>query len=210
MKRRDFLSATAATAAASLLPLHGARAAQAKPKKKPTLREKVLAHNQALIEGLFRLDKPLHPWRWIVVHHTAAESASLEGVSRYHAKRFEDPLGIQYHFLIGNGKKKPTGWIEVGRWQHQARAIHLFNPDKAPDAVAICLVGNFEERKPHRRQIDALTMLTRALMARLKIDVAHVTTHTGVDGRLTQCPGKHFPLKRYLADLAAETPSPFR
>ncbi len=169
-----------------------------------TQRQKTEQHNARVLAGLFELKQPLLRWQGIVVHHTAAPYASLAGIDRYHRKRFDDPLGIEYHFLIGNGKKAPAGKIEVARWQHQARSIHLFKPEKAPEAIAICLVGNFEETRPHPRQIEALTALTRTLMQRLKIPVEKVTTHTGVDGRLTQCPGKRFPTKRFLKSLRAQ------
>ena len=153
------------------------------------------------MSGLLQPGKPLRDWKWIVVHHTAASSSSLERIDRFHRKKFNDPLGIEYHFLIGNGRAKPEGWIENARWRHQELAIHLFHPERAPSAIAICLVGNFEERRPARMQMDALTSLTQTLMKGLGVDADHVTTHRRVDGRLTQCPGKRFPTKDFLQGL---------
>lgn len=192
MRRRDFLEISALAGVASAL---GGGVAAARP---PTDTE---AHNRAVIGGLLAVEGPVLAWEWIVVHHTATRKASVAGIDRYHRKRFEDPLGCQYHFVINNGKKLPVGWIEVARWRHQARGVHLFHPERAPRGLAVCLVGNFEETRLPRAMLDSLVLLTRALMSACDIPAERVTTHRAVDGRLTQCPGKHFPRQRYLSRL---------
>jgi hypothetical protein len=208
MQRRDFLrsacllAAAAAAPGAALAAQPPPRRAAAPPARRPT-RAQVAQHNAEVVAAVTAAPPSPLPWRWIVIHHTAAEGASLAGIDRYHAKRFEDPLGCQYHFLIGNGRRQPAGWIEPARWRHQARAIHLFHPERAPDAVAISHVANLEARRPTRAELDAVVDLTRALMAALGIDADHVTTHRRVDGRLTQCPGKHFPFAALQARLRA-------
>lgn len=176
----------------------GQVASALRPPRLP-VRAAIEAHNSALLGSLFTLKVPVARWDWIVVHHTAAPYATLKGIDRYHRKKFGG--GIQYHFLIGNGKRTGLGMIELGKWPSQERSIHLFKPEKAPRGIAICLVGNLEKKRPHKRQIAALVALTRALMKGTGVDVEHVTTHRGVDGRLTQCPGKHFNRKRFLAGL---------
>ena len=100
--------------------------------------------------------------------------------------------------LARAGLAGPEGWIEPARWPHQARAIHLFKPWLAPDAVAVSLIGNFEERRPRERQLEPGVELVRGLTTRLSIPPERVTTHRRVDGRLTQCPGKHFPYEAVL------------
>jgi hypothetical protein len=125
----------------------------------------------------------------------------LAGIDRYHRNHFGDPLGAEYHFVINNGRKLPLGWIEVARWRYQEPAWHLFHPERAPAGIAICLVGNFEKTEVAAGQLDVLVDLSLALMRGLSIDADHVTTHRGVDGILTQCPGKHFPRERYLRRL---------
>jgi hypothetical protein len=158
-------------------------------------------HNDEVLGALFDVDVPVYAWERIVVHHTATKAASLAGIDRYHRNHFGDPLGAEYHFVINNGRKLPMGWMEVARWRYQEPAWHLFHPERAPAAIAICLVGNFENTELAAGQLDALVDLSAALMRGLNIDVEHVTTHRGVDGRLTQCPGKHFPRERYLDRL---------
>lgn len=179
-------------------------AAGAEPTPKPTVAER----NRATIAGLFDLDRPLLAWEGIVIHHTAAEYASKAGIDRYHRKRFDDELGTQYHFLIHNGKKGPKGLIEAARWAHQARSIHLFKPEGAPYAITICLIGNFEERKVPKRMMESTVQLTQALSQRFAIPPERLTTHRGVDGRLTQCPGKHFSVSKWKAAVLRDQTPP--
>jgi hypothetical protein len=180
-----------------------------KKKKKKMTREQVTAHNTELLatlnEGLPERD---FDWKYIVIHHTASEWSSLERIDRYHREKFEDPDGIEYHFLIGNGKKRPGGYIELGRWRLQKLAIHLFKPEGAPQAIAVSLVGNLHERKIKETQYDALLELVARLMKDHDIPIERITTHTGVDGNLTVCPGKHFPYRRLIKDLEARTSTP--
>lgn len=145
-------------------------------------------------------------WKWIVVHHTAAESASLEGIDRYHRNHFGSPDGAEYHFVVNNGRKRPMGLVEAARWRYNNLGAHLFHPERAPDSLAICVIGNFETRKFPGVMLRELTFLTRVLMDKFAIPPERVSTHRGVDGRLTQCPGKHFPTKRFLARLRTATP----
>lgn len=164
-------------------------------------RARTRRHNDAVLGSLFDVEVPLYAWERIVVHHTATMAGSLAGIDRYHRNHFGDPLGAEYHFVINNGRKLPMGWIEVARWRHQVPAWHLFHPERAPAGVAICLVGNFEKTELADGQLEALVDLSAALMRGLSIDVDHVTTHRGVDGILTQCPGKHFPRARFIERL---------
>lgn len=141
-------------------------------------------------------------WDWIVVHHTASGGATVAGLDAYHKRRFGDELGAEYHFVINNGVKGPDGAIELARWRHQVGAAHLFHPERAPASLAIVLVGNFETKgPPSGAQMLALGQLTRALQAKFSIASDKVTTHKGVDGRLTQCPGKDFSFEALAAQL---------
>jgi N-acetyl-anhydromuramyl-L-alanine amidase AmpD len=188
MQRRSFLAA-----GALLLPAPLA----AKPRPAGPAVD-VAADNAELIARLRAPGPPLRTWKWIVVHHTAAEHATLAGIDRYHRNHFGDPLGAEYHFVINNGKKRPIGLIEAARWRYQEPAWHLFKPHNAPDSIAVCLIGNFEKRPLPPAMLDALVELTAALMRELSIPAEHVSTHRVVDEKLTQCPGKLFPRDEFL------------
>ncbi len=190
MHRRDLLGAAALGAASVLLPALSLRAGV--PPRRAS-RVAVDEHNLSVLDVLLQPGPPLRSWRWIVIHHTASEHSTKARIDAYHRRKFDDPLGCEYHFLVHNGRKAPEGWIEPARWSHQARSIHLFKPEGAPDAVTVCLVGNFEERRVRARQLDPVTDLVDALCDGLSIPLDRVTTHRRVDGRLTQCPGKRFP-----------------
>ncbi|MCO4763899.1 MAG: N-acetylmuramoyl-L-alanine amidase [Myxococcales bacterium] len=137
-------------------------------------------------------------WQHIVLHHTATTKGSLRGIDRYHRKRFSDPLGIEYHFLIGNGHSAPDGLIELGRWRSRARSLHVVHPSRAPLAVTISLMGNLHERPPSQAQMVAVETLMRRLMNVYKMGPERVSTNTRVDGTFTVCPGRHFPIDNLL------------
>lgn len=152
-----------------------------------------LDHNARLLQVLAELpgDEGL-PYQAVVVHHTAAESATLEGIDRYHRNHFGDPLGAEYHFVIGNGRREPMAKILEARWRHQAWAAHLFHPERIPPSIAVCLIGNFHERPLPSPMTDALVELLAVLLHRRALTVDAVTEHRTVDRRLTACPGRHY------------------
>jgi len=199
MHRRHFLAGTCATLLPSPL------AAKTRPGAADQAAElaATAAHNAEVIAQLRDPGAPLRAWEWIVVHHTAAEFATLAGIDRYHRTHSGDPLGAEYHFVINNGKKRPIGLIEPARWRYQEPAWHLFKPDNAPRSIAVCLIGNFETREFPTPMLDALLTLTRALMHTFEIPANKVSTHRVVDEKMTQCPGKHFPREAFLARLTA-------
>jgi len=200
MHRRTCLSYLAGAGALGLGALSRPAAAAG-----PDVAAEVATRNAAVLAGLDQPGPPLRRWQWIVVHHTAAEYATLPGIDRYHRNHFGDPLGAEYHFIINNGKKdranRPIGLIDIARWKHQEPAWHLFKPDNAPESIAICLVGNFETRGLPPAMLTALTDLTRALIKLCEIPRERVSTHRVVDEKMTQCPGKLFPREAFLQGL---------
>lgn len=164
----------------------------------------VAAANAALVAAIApRQGEPV--WRGIVIHHTAAENDSLAGISAGHAKRFRDPLGIQYHFLIGNGHSAPDGAIQIARWQHRALSIHVVHPERAPTAITVSLQGNLHERSVSAAQMVATESLIRQLLKVYALSPDRISTNTNVDGLFTVCPGKFFPIDRLLYRLRHAT-----
>ena len=159
---------------------------------------------------LFGIDS-VRKWKTIVIHHSATTAGSAAAFDRYHRQTLGDPDGIKYHFVIGNGNGSPDGLIEVtDRWRTQKDAAHLYHPENAPDSIAICLVGNFEESRPTSAQIDAADKLAYVLMRRFDIPLSRVLTHRMVDEDATVCPGRYFPIDtmiQTLANLSLATPA---
>jgi N-acetylmuramoyl-L-alanine amidase len=167
----------------------------------------VAARNERTIATLFDGLPAGESWNSIVFHHSATAGGSKQRFDAGHRRKFDDPDGMEYHFLIGSGIGSPDGLIEVGdRWQQQMLAFHLFTHARDRGSIAICLVGNFElpGRTPSAAQLRAVTALTRALAAKYNIPTEALTTHRGIDGRLTQCPGKNFPLARIKQAMAVQ------
>jgi hypothetical protein len=142
-------------------------------------------------------------WRWIVVHHAAMEEGSAERIHRVHLGNGWDGLG--YHFVIGNGTLSGDGQIEMGfRWRDQLHGAHARARPGDDNrwnlhGIGICLVGDFTDHGPSRRQLDALVLLVRALMAEYDIAPSNVVPHSIVHD--TACPGARFPWRDFMTRI---------
>jgi N-acetylmuramoyl-L-alanine amidase len=135
------------------------------------------------------------PWRWIVIHHSATDAGSAAAFDAFHRNgRRWDELG--YHFVIGNGGGSGDGLVEVGsRWPKQKWGAHCRvgdNEEYNYFGIGICLVGNFDKRRPSEAQMQSLARLVAYLAARYKIDECHTIGHGSVGD--TRCPGRSFPM----------------
>ena len=136
-------------------------------------------------------------WQYIVIHHSATESGSVESIHVEHSNRRDaegNPwLGIGYHFLIGNGLGMSDGTVQATfRWKEQIHGAHSGNEVFNARGIGICLIGNFEETHPSKAQINSLKSLVQVLAARHRIAPERLMGHASV--KATACPGKHFPL----------------
>ncbi len=150
---------------------------------------------------------PESVWQYIVVHHTATGSGSVESIHAEHRRRKDadgNPwLGIGYHFVIGNGKGMKDGAVEsTFRWDEQLHGAHsgdaLFNAR----GIGICLIGNFEQAPPTKEQMQSVRTLIAVLATRHQIPRERIIGHAAV--KATACPGKHFPLNE-LRQVISET-----
>jgi N-acetyl-anhydromuramyl-L-alanine amidase AmpD len=142
------------------------------------------------------------PWRYIVLHHSAAASGSYDQIDSEHRKI----LGLDgcgYHFVIGNGNGSADGQIEVAqRWTNQKQGVHCRNArshDVDEYGIGICLVGDLDKQPPTPRQIAAAKALIAHLSTRYDIAQARVQTHSHLAATKTVCPGRHFPNDEILA-----------
>ena len=142
-------------------------------------------------------DLRITPGRWthLIVHHSGIEAGNAKSYDGAHRRRGMEN-GLAYHFVIGNGRDSGDGQIEIGpRWRKQIYGGHVRSQAMNECGIGICLVGNFELRKPGARQLESL----HALLAHLRGDglpgstPAKVTVHRRVDRNHTVCPGKRFP-----------------
>ena len=136
-------------------------------------------------------------WHYIIVHHSATESGSIESIHEQHLKRRDasgNPwLGIGYHFLIGNGHGMKDGTVQATfRWKEQIHGAHSGHPLLNSRGIGICVIGNFEDAPPSKAQLESLKSLVKALAVRHRIMPENFMGHGSV--RATACPGKRFPL----------------
>jgi N-acetylmuramoyl-L-alanine amidase len=139
------------------------------------------------------------PWRWIVVHHSASDTGSAAAFDAFHRNtRHWDELG--YHFVIGNGTGSGDGLVEVGsRWPKQKWGAHCRvgdNEEYNNFGIGICLVGDFDKRRPTAAQMAALARLIDYLAVKYNIDDSHIIGHGTVDD--TKCPGRNCPVTTVL------------
>lgn len=133
----------------------------------------------------------LHPWRYIIVHHSATATGSADEFDKMHRARGWDELG--YHFVIGNGHGSGDGQVEVGpRWRSQKWGAHTGGtPDNEYNnfGIGICLVGDFTAHLPSPAQLDSLRRLTACLADRYHIPARQIIGHRDAPRAATQCPG---------------------
>lgn len=144
-------------------------------------------------------------WQCIVIHHSANDRDTPDGMADWHVQRGWDELG--YHFVIGNGVRYPDGQVHVGsRWPKQKTGAHCKVPGNYYNehGIGICLIGNLNRHGPSARQMQALTELVAFLMVRCNIPAERVYTHGGVT-RKTECPGRHFSLSEIRRRVSRES-----
>ncbi len=141
-------------------------------------------------------------WRYIVIHHSAGDAATIESLQQVHRERQPgDPVdAIPYHFVIGNGNGIGLGEV-ASDWRKDMNiwGTHLSARNKARNfaGIGICLVGNFETTEVPEAQYEALLKLTRMLMAKHAIPAENVDFHGRIAGESTRCPGRLFPYERF-------------
>ena len=153
----------------------------------------------------WRPDRPARAWKFVVLHHTATQSGSVESIHRTHLARKDasgNPWrGIGYHFVIGNGAGMEDGAIEpTFRWRDQIEGAHAGVAAYNQSGIGICLVGNFEKQPPTDAQFQSLTRLVRTLIGEYEIAAAGIKRHGEL--KETACPGRLFPMRELTQALS--------
>ena len=140
-------------------------------------------------------------WTKIIVHHSATNNGNAAIFNGAHLRRGM-VNGLAYHFVIGNGTNSTRdGEIEIGgRWKRQLQGGHVRNHALNLSSVGICLVGNFEKRRPSAKQLASLNSLTHFLQRDLLFGRPKVFGHKDLEQNL--CPGQLFPLTAYRKRFA--------
>ena len=150
-------------------------------------------------------ESELRDWNYIVLHHTAADSGSVESIHQEHLKRKDKDgnpwMGIGYHFVIGNGSGMVDGEIEpTFRWKQQLQGAHAGVADYNQHGIGIVLIGNFENAPPTDTQTASIKRLVGVLKREYGIVGSKIVGHSDV--KATECPGKHFPMSEVRDSIA--------
>ncbi len=137
---------------------------------------------------------PSSKWRYIIVHHSATEVGNSLAFHKAHLKRGWD-RGIGYHFVVSNNSSdRKEGQIEATpRWIKQQDGAHCKASEMNTKAIGICLVGNFNNQNPSKKQLDSLNYIVKKLQDFYNIPTSRVLRHGEVHGVITDCPGHNFP-----------------
>lgn len=149
----------------------------------------------ANLKWAYRPDRMTLPVDFIVLHHAAAESASVEDVHRYHVSL--GWAGIGYHYYI-----RRDGSIWRGRRPEEMGA-HCMHVNSR--SWGICFEGNFNTQSITTPQVVNGIQLVRQL--KYLRPEAHVVPHREIAS--TDCPGKLFPVSAFknLEVISMDSPS---
>jgi hypothetical protein len=143
----------------------------------------------------------IHPWRFIVLHHSASRGGDAQAIDRDHVTQ-NGWDGIGYHFVIGNGVDMPIGRIEATfRWRQQSHGAHAgglaLQKQFNTDGVGVCLIGNYERQTIDPVVERRLVELCAQLIDRVPtLSVGRIIGHRDVPGKATACPGRGIDLER--------------
>jgi len=147
--------------------------------------------------GLFRRRPNFRKYKWtdIVIHHSYTkdqETVDWQAIRRYH----RDHLGWNYiGYNFGIEKIKSHYEILVGRPLNMSGA-HTKQQGMNSKAIGICVIGNFDAKKPPKAALESLAVLVNALMMQYNIDKDHVHRHQDF-AAYKSCPGKRFSLSSF-------------
>ena len=190
------------------------------PKVQPKPTPKRIVRRPAADPGWYPSGGIKNRWQTMVVHHSASPRDTPQGMDNHHRNERGWPNGLGYHFVIGNGVNYPDGQIYVGgRWKRQISGAHCAN--KAGTyfgtyrpggffndyGIGICLIGNFNQTSPTRKQTESLKRLVSFLTARTGVPFSRIYGHGHIT-KTTACPGRNLTrssLRRTLASISANS-----
>jgi hypothetical protein len=136
-----------------------------------------------------------HVPKLITLHHEGVlwkvgtdDAAKLRNVQSW-GQREKNWPDLPYHYIIA-----PDGIVYEGRdWNYQPESNTNYSLE---GVLNIELLGNFEDQRVSREQLDALVQLLAKLCVDLKLEPATLRGHKDAAPGQTVCPGKDF--HRYI------------
>ena len=134
-----------------------------------------------------------YDWKYIIIHHTAANEKDTAQVRAYHLSK--GWIDIGYNYVV-----EKSGKIVEGRSLLMAGA-HCDADGMNKKAVGISVIGNYDEVMIKSMQYNSLLLITRQIMNYFKIPISNVLGHREVKGSDTACPGKYFNMQDFRLNL---------
>lgn len=136
-----------------------------------------------------------HVPRLITIHHEGVlwkvgtdNAQKLRNVQSW-GQREKNWPDLPYHYIIA-----PDGIVYEGRdWNYQPESNTNYSLE---GVLNIELLGNFEEQRVEKTQLESLVALVAKLCTDLKLDPATIRGHKDAAPGQTACPGKDF--HRYI------------
>jgi hypothetical protein len=141
-------------------------------------------------------------WEGILIHHSATTYGNMALFDKSH-REVNGWLGVGYDFIIDNGDGGKDGLVETSfRWKQQIQGAHAGKGQKRYNDhwVGICLVGDFNDGRPTRSQMESLKRLVRFLQSYCGIPEENIRFHRDVREGGTDCPGRNFPVRELMKD----------
>lgn len=119
--------------------------------------------------------------KFIAVHHSQRKIDSVKRIRDLHVKinKWED---IGYHWLIDKKGKLCKGRSE------KFIGAHVYGHNK--NSLGVCLIGNYDEEKPTKKQIQTLIKFLKEKTKKYKIPVKNILGHREFPDVTKTCPGK--------------------
>lgn len=148
------------------------------------------------VENQNRTPDELKKIEYIIVHHSGTSYGNVEVFRRVHREE-RGWYDIGYHFVICNGNGGEDGEVQVGRSLKYVGA-HCIPHNK--DSIGVCMVGNFNNNMPTRKQMLGLIKLVANLCKQYNIPPKNVLGHNETWN--TECPGRNVDMKEIREQVA--------
>lgn len=125
--------------------------------------------------------------KYIIIHHTGSNGNNkISTIARKHLGE-NQWAKIGYHYYIDENNEI---WQLLPENESAPNAYHRNN-----DAVAICIAGNYSQKRVSEDTYQLLAKLCKDVMRRNEISLENILRHCDVPDNATECCGKNFDLK---------------
>lgn len=126
--------------------------------------------------------------KFIIIHHTDRNNdfPLFVKIRHIYLRKWED---IGYHYLIGNTRPLTfNGKLYRGR-NEAFQGAHAL--DYNHNSLGVCLIGNFDKKKPSQKQLQTLYIFLVSKLQQYKIQPENILGHKELSNVTKSCPGEN-------------------